>query len=126
MKRSMIAPLTISAAAAICLAAAGPALAGPAATAPIKCKATVSNSHPAVNTTTVVEVRTERHAQVFTRAHYTTGTRLHYGTANNRFGRVVISYHVSGTRPGDAVVVDVTVVLGHQANSCSTSFTPKP
>jgi len=127
MKRSMIAPLTISAAAAISLAVAGPALAGPAATEPLKaCKAWMGNSHPAVNTTADVEVKTARSAQVFTVARYTTGNRVHYRTASSKIGAATIPYDVSGTRPGFKVVVDVTVVREHQANSCSTSFTPKP
>jgi hypothetical protein len=126
MKRSMIAPLTICAAAAISLAAAGPALAGPAATEPLKCKAWMKNSHPAVNTTAEVEVHTAPSAQVFTIAHYTTGTRLYHLTATTKRGRATIPYEVRGTRPGYEVVVNVTVVKGHHANSCSTSFTPKP
>jgi hypothetical protein len=126
MKRSMIAPLTISAAAAISLAMAGPALAGPAKTAsPIFCKAWVGNSHPADNTTTNVDVHTEPSAKVFTVAHYETVERVYYRTASNKRGRVTIPYDVSGATPGYKVVVDGTVVRGHQANGCSTSFTPK-
>ena len=99
----------------------------PAATEPLKaCKAWMSNSHPAVNTTTDVEVHTARSAQVFTVAHYTTGNRVHYRTATSKRGRATVPYDVSGTRPGYKVVVDVTVVREQQANSCSTSFTPKP
>jgi hypothetical protein len=125
MKRSMIAPLAIAAAAAISLAVAGPALAGPATTAALKaCTASVSNSHPADYTTTDVKVRTAASVEVFTVAHYKTVNRAYYRVASSG-GRATITYHVSGAAPGYRVVVDVTVVRGHQANSCSTSFTPK-
>jgi hypothetical protein len=125
MKRSMIAPLAIGAAAAISLAVAGPALAGPATTAALKsCTASVSNSHPADYTTTDVKVRTAASAEAFTVAHYKTVNRAYYRIAGSG-GRATISYYVSGATPGYKVVVDVTVVEGHQANSCSTSFTPK-
>jgi len=106
---------------------AGPALAGPAATEPLKaCKSWMSNSHPAVNTTTDVEVQTARSSQVFTVAHYHFGDRVAYRTASSKRGAATIPYDVSGARPGFKVVVDVTVVRGHKANRCSTSFTPKP
>ena len=125
MKRSMIAPLAIGAAAAISLAVAGPALAGPATTAALKsCTASVSNSHPADYTTTNVKVRTAAGAEVFTVAHYKTVNRAYYRVAGPR-GRATVGYYVSGATPGYKVVVDVTVVRGHQANGCSTSFTPK-
>ena len=125
MKRSMIAPLTIGAAAGISLAMAGPALAGPATTAALgSCAASVSNSHPADYTNTDVKVRTAVGAEVFTVAHYKTENRAYYRVANSA-GRAAVDYYVSGATPGYRVVVDVTVVRGHQANSCSTSFTPK-
>jgi hypothetical protein len=126
MKRSMIAPLTISAAAAISLAAAGPALAGPPAPAPLKCMASMSNSHPAVNTTTDVVVRTVRSGEVFTVADSTTGPRVHYEKAGSKLGKAVIPYEVRGADLGYEIGVKVTVVQGHQANSCWTSFKPKP
>lgn len=126
MKRSMIAPLTISAAAAISLAATGPALAGPATTTPLRCLTWVSNSHPALNTTTEVKIRTAGGGQVFTVAHYTTGNRLRYENSTSKLGYVYIHYDVRDTKPGYEVVVNVTVVKNHQANSCTASFTPKP
>jgi hypothetical protein len=126
MKRRMIAPLTISAAAAISLAVAGPALAGPAPTAKLDaCKAWVSNSHPAENTTTNVEVRTAKSAEVFTVAHYWTGDRVHYRIASDKLGRATIPYDVGDAKPGFEIVVDVTVVRWNLSNKCSTSFTPK-
>ena len=125
MKRPMIALTAVPAAAVISLAMAGPALAGSATTPVLKCMTWMSNSHPAENTTTDVEVHTARSADVFTRAHYTTGNRVHYRTASSKRGRATIPYDVSGTAPGYKVDVYVTVVSGHQANSCSTSFTPK-
>jgi hypothetical protein len=125
MKRAMIAPLAISAAAAVSLAVAGPALAGPATTAALRsCTASVSNSHPADYTTTDVKVRTAAGAEVFTVAHYKTVNRAYYRVASSA-GQATIGYYVSGATIGYRVVVDVTVVSGHQANGCSTSFTPK-
>jgi hypothetical protein len=64
------------------------------------CTASVTNSHPADYTTTNVKVA---------------------GSA----GQATVAYYLSGATPGYRVVVDVTVVSGHQANNCSTSFTPK-
>jgi hypothetical protein len=61
---------------------------------------------------------------VFTVAHYRTVNRAYYRIADSG-GQATIDYYVSGATPGYKVVVDVTVVGGHQANSCSTSFTPK-
>jgi hypothetical protein len=125
MKRTTIAMTGISAAAAISLGAAGPALAGSAATAALKsCSASVTKTHPADYTTTDVKVRTAPGVEVFTVAHYKTVNRAYYRIANSA-GRATIAYYVSGATPGHRVVVDVTVVSAHQANSCSTSFTPK-
>jgi hypothetical protein len=64
------------------------------------CTASVTNSHPAGYTTTNVKVAVSA-------------------------GRATIAYYLSGAAPGYSVVVNVTVVSGHQANNCSTSFTPK-
>jgi len=125
MKRTVIAAGGIFAAAAISLAVAAPALAGPAAPAALKaCTASVSNSHPADYTTTDVRVHTAAGAEVFTVAHYKTVNRAYYRVAGSG-GRATVGYYVSGATPGYRVVVDVTVVTGHQANGCSTSFTPK-
>jgi hypothetical protein len=125
MKRTTIAMTGISAAAVISLGVAGPALAGPATTAALKsCSASVTKSRPADYTTTDVRVRTAPDVEVFTVAHYETVNRAYYRMANSA-GRATIAYYVSGATPGHKVVVDVTVVRGHQANSCSTSFTPK-
>jgi hypothetical protein len=125
MKRATIALAAIPAAAAITFAVAGPALAGPATIAALKpCTASVSKSHPADYTTTDVNVRTAAAAEVFTVAHYKTVNRAYYRVAGSG-GRATVGYYVSGATPGYRVVVDVTVVSGHQANSCSTSFTPK-
>lgn len=125
MKRIMIALAALSAAAPIFLALAGPALAGPAITAALKsCTASVTNSHPADYTTTDVKVGTAAGAEVFTVAHYRTVDRAYFRVAGSG-GRATIGYHLSGATPGYRVVVDVTVVSGHQANNCSTSFTPK-
>jgi hypothetical protein len=125
MKCTLIAAGTISAAAAISLAVTRPALAGPTTTAGLKsCTASVSNSHPTDYTTTDVKVRTLVGAETFTVAHYKTVNRAYFRVASSR-GRAIIAYYVSGATPGYRVVVDVTVVSGHQANSCSTSFTPK-
>lgn len=125
MKRSAITTAAIAAGAGITLAVAAPALAGPAATAALKsCAASVSNSHPADYTTTDVKVRTAADAEVFTVAHYKTVNRAYLRVAGSA-GRATAAYYVSGATPGYRVVVDVTVVRGRQANSCSTSFTPK-
>jgi hypothetical protein len=125
MKRTVIVLAAVPAAAAITLAVAEPALAGRAATAALKaCTASVSNSHPADYTTTDVKVRTSASAEVFTVAHYKTVNRAYFAVAGSG-GRATVAYYVSGATPGHRVVVDVTVVSGHQANSCSTSFTPK-
>lgn len=125
MKRTAIALSAIAAGAAITLAAASPVLAGPAATAALKsCTASASNSHPADYTTIDVKVRTAAGTEVFTVAHYKTVNRAYFRVADSG-GRATVGYYVSGATPGYRVVVDVTVVRGHQANSCSTSFTPK-
>jgi hypothetical protein len=71
-----------------------------------------------------VRVRTVAGAKVFTVAHYKTVNRAYYRLASSA-GRATVGYYVSGATPGYKVVVDITVVTGHQANSCSTSFTPK-
>jgi hypothetical protein len=125
MKRTTIVLAAIPAAAAVTLAVAGPALAGPARAAALgACTASVSNSHPADDTTTEVNVRTSAAAEVFTVAHYKTVNRAYFAVAGPA-GRAGVAYYVSGATPGYRVVVDVTVVSGHQANSCSTSFTPR-
>lgn len=125
MKRTAIALSAIAAGAALTLAAAGPVLAGPDAAAALRsCTASVSNRHPADYTTTDVKVRTAAGAEVFTVAHYKTVNRAYFRVAGSG-GRATVGYYVSGATPGYRVVVDVTVVRGHQANSCSTSFTPK-
>jgi hypothetical protein len=84
----------------------------------------VSVTHPADYTTTDVRVRTAASAEVFTVAHYKTVNRAYFRVADSG-GRATVAYYVSGATPGYKVVVDVTVVRGHQANNCSTSFTPK-
>jgi hypothetical protein len=125
MKRTVIALSAIAAGAALTLAAAGPVLAGPSATAALKsCTASVSNRHPADYTTTDVRVRTAAGAEVFTVAHYKTVNRAYFRVAGPG-GRATVGYYVSGATPGYRVVVDVTVVRGHQASSCSTWFTPR-
>ena len=114
-----------TAAAAITLTVAGPASAGPAATAALKpCTASVTGRHPADYTTTDVKVHTAAGAEVFTVAHYKTVNRAYFRIAGSG-GGATVAYYVSGATPGYRVVVDVTVVSGHQANSCSTWFTPK-
>jgi hypothetical protein len=125
MKRIVITMSALAAGAGITVALAAPALAGPAATAALKsCTASVSNSHPADYTTTDVKVRTAVGAEVFTVAHYKTVNRAYFRVAGSG-GRATAAYYVSGATPGYKVVVHVTVVRGHQANSCSTSFTPR-
>jgi hypothetical protein len=125
MRRTLIALSAIAAGTTVTLAAAAPVLAGPAETAALKsCSASVSNSHPADYTTTDVEVRTVAGTEVFTVAHYKTVDRAYFEVADSA-GRATVGYYVSGATPGYKVVVDVTVVRAHQANSCSTSFTPR-
>jgi hypothetical protein len=125
MKRTVIAVAGVAAGGVITLAAAGPVLAGPAATAALQpCHASVSNSHPSDYTTTDVKVRTLAGTEVFTVAHYKTVSRAYFRIAGSD-GRATAGYYVSGATPGYKVVVDVTVVRGHQANSCLTSFTPR-
>jgi hypothetical protein len=75
-------------------------------------------------TTTDVKVRTTAGTEVFTVAHYKTVNRAYFRVAGSG-RRATVGYYVSGATPGYRVVVNVTVVRGHQANSCSTSFTPK-
>jgi hypothetical protein len=125
MKRTTIVLSVVVAGAGITLAAAAPVLAGPAAAAALKsCTASVSTSRPADYTTTDVRVRTVTGAEVFTVAHYKTVNRAYYRLATSA-GRATVGYYVSGATTGYKVVVDITVVTGHRANSCSTSFTPK-
>jgi hypothetical protein len=115
----------ICAAAAVSLGVAGPALAGPATTAALKpCSASVTKTRPGDYTTTDAKVRTAPDVEMFTVAHYKTVNRAYYRVTSSA-GRATIAYYVSGATPGYRAVVDVTVVRGHQANSCSTSFTPK-
>ena len=81
------------------LAVTGPALAGPATTAALRsCTASVSNSHPADDTTTDAKIRTAPSAEVFTVAHYKTVNRAYYRTASSG-GRATIAYYVSGATP---------------------------
>ena len=124
MRRSTFALSAVAAGAGLTLAAAAPVLAGPAAVTALKpCSASVTIRHPADYTTTDVKVRTAAGAEVFTVAHYKTVNRAYFRIATG--GQATIGYYVSGATPGYRVAVDVTVVTGHQANSCSTWFTPR-
>jgi hypothetical protein len=122
--RVIIVAAAVPAVAGIALGIAGPASAGPAALTPLSCTASMSNSHPADHTTTVVRVRTAASVEVFTVAYYKTVNRAYFVTASSA-GRANVAYYISGATPGRKVPVVVTVVRGHGANSCSTSFTPK-
>ncbi len=84
----------------------------------------MSNTRPADYTTTVVHVRTQASVQVFTVAFYKTVDRAYFAHADNQ-GQAQVPYYVSGATPGCQVEVVVTVVQGHEASSCSTSFTPQ-
>jgi hypothetical protein len=66
----------VLAVAGIALGIAGPASAGRASLKPLSCTASMSNSHPADYTTTVVRVRTAVSVEVFTVAHYKTVNRV--------------------------------------------------
>ncbi len=122
--RLAVGAAAVLAVAGAALAIAGPASAGPTALKPLSCTASMSNSHPADFTTTVVRVRTAASVEVFTVAHYKTVNRAYFVTANSA-GRASVGYYISGATPGRQVPVVVTVVRGHSANSCSTSFTPE-
>jgi hypothetical protein len=93
-----------------------------AALNPPTCTAHMSNPRPHDNTTTVVHVHTQAGAEVFTVAHYKTVNRAYWKAAGPARFRVV--YYVSGATIGRRVPVIVTVVRGHLAGKCSTSFTP--
>ena len=89
----------------------------------LPCHASMSNSHPADFTTTIVRVRSVARASVTTVAHYRTTNTTHHGRTNAR-GRAGIPYRISGATPGSRVKVDVTVKKGTRKGSCQTSFTP--
>jgi hypothetical protein len=82
----------------------------------------MSNPRPHDNTTTVVHVRTQAGAEVFTVAHYKTVNRAYWKAAGP--ARFRVAYYVSGATIGRRVPVTATVVRGHLAGRCSTSFTP--
>jgi hypothetical protein len=90
---------------------------------PLSCTASMSNAYPADYTTTVVRVRTAASVEVFMVAFYKTVSRAYFVTASTA-GRANVRYYISGATPGRKVPVVVTVVRGHVAASCSTSFTP--
>ena len=102
---------------------AAPASASSAAARPLPCHASMSNSHPADFTTTIVRVRTVARARITTIAHYRTTNTTHHARANAK-GRAGIPYRISGATPGFKVKVDVTVRSGRRKGSCQTSFTP--
>ena len=117
--------------AALALAACGTNAMTPAHTAartvsasPLSCQASVSNANPSDFTKTAVHVRTDASAKVFTVAYYRTVNRAYFARADFD-GRAQISYYVSGATPGYRVKVIVTVVRGHNASTCRTSFTPR-
>jgi hypothetical protein len=114
----------LSASAGIALGIAVPASARPAALRTLSCTASMSNVHPADFTTTIVRVHTAASVEVFTVAFYKTVSRAYFVTASTA-GRANVRYYISGATPGRKVPVVVTVVRGHVAGSCSTSFTPK-
>lgn len=95
-----------------------------AAVHPLSCHAYVSDSRPADGTATVVHVRTQASVKVFTVAFYKTVDRAYFVRAALG-GDAQIRYHVSGATPGRKVPVAITVVRGHSARTCSTSFTPR-
>jgi hypothetical protein len=122
--RLAVGAAAVLAVAGIAVEIAGPATAGPTAAKPLSCTASMSNKHPADFSTTIVRVRTASSVEVFTVAHYKTVNRAYFVTASSA-GRASVAYYVSGATPGRKVPVVVTVVRGHSANSCSTSFTPR-
>ena len=107
------------------LAAARGATATPSAAGsrPLPCRAFMSNSHPADDTTTTVEVRTASFARVVTVAHFKTTNHKKMRRAG-RHGRVGVPYSISDATPGFKVKVTVTVRKAGRAGHCSTSFTP--
>jgi hypothetical protein len=116
---------------ALVLAACGTAAGSPAHTAALTrsapslfCQASVSNAKPSDFTKTAVHVRTDASVKVFTVAYYRTVDRAYFARADFD-GRAQISYYVSGATPGYRVKVIVTVVRGHSASTCRTSFTPR-
>jgi hypothetical protein len=112
----------VSAAATVLLTTV-PAWEASAATVPLPCHASMSNSHPADYTTTYVHVHTVAYAAVTTVAHYRTVNRTHHGKAGAK-GNATIGYYISGATPGYKVVVSVRVVKGSRSGSCSTWFIP--
>ena len=123
-----IGSLLAASAAAAALATTVPASAASAAitapaSAPLPCRATMSNYHPKDYTTTYVRVHTAAYAAVTTVAHYRTVNRKHTGKAGAK-GNASIAYRISGATPGYKVVVSVRVVKGSRSGSCSTWFTP--
>ncbi len=90
----------------------------------LSCRAYMSKTRPADDTTTVVHVRTQASVEVFTVAFYKTVDRAYYVRAGTG-GQASVPYHVSGATPGRKVEVVITVVRRHSASRCSTSFTPQ-
>jgi len=112
-----------AAVAALAVPVMGTSTAG-AAQAPLPCRASVNNAHPADYTTVRVRVRTAAKAAVTAVAHYKTVNHKETGAAGRR-GRLTIPYYISGATPGYTVQVDVTVTAGSRTGNCSTSFTPQ-
>jgi hypothetical protein len=123
MRSLVTAPLAVAA----LLTVGGVATASTAAAAPasaaLPCQASMSNNHPADDTTTDVRVHTAGHASVTTIAHYKTTSHKKTGTAGTG-GNASIAYYISGATPGYKVVVSVRVVHAGRSGSCSTWFIP--
>ena len=88
----------------------------------LPCSASMSNAHPAQNSTTNVLVKTAAAAAVTTIAHFKTTNTTHSAKANSS-GRATVPYRISRAARGYRVIVNITVKKGSAAGSCSTSFT---
>ena len=117
--RNLVRMTTTASIPALVLAFAFVAPAATAAAVPARalpCHASMSNSHPADFTTTIVRVRSVARASVTTVAHYRTTNTTHHGRTNAS-GRAGIPYRISGATPGFQVKVDVTVKKARARNS---------
>jgi hypothetical protein len=89
---------------------------------PLPCRAAMSATHPADDSTDLVHVTTASRAQVTAIAHYGPAGRDKTGQAGRR-GHLSLRFHIGHATSGRRVQVTVTVTSGHRSGTCSTFFT---
>lgn len=103
--------------------ASATATADTAASARLKCRATVSDKTPKQYTDVFVRVKTAPRAKAKAVAHYKT-TKTTKRDRANRKGKARMKFYISGATPGRKVDVKVTVTKKRRTNTCWTSFKP--